>query len=142
RRDSPERLKKSLWWLGAREHDLSVDDKERHAIHAESPGRFARLLDRIHPVFAIQGSLSLALVQTRLGNHSEEHLRVADISPLGEIRTEKRLHDGILNAFLIGPSDEPMGVECVRRALDSIKSEKNPFRSAHDNDFGVKFLRA
>ena len=35
----------------------------------------------------------------------------AEVSALGEIGPEQRFHDGILNAFLLGKPDEPMGIE-------------------------------
>ena len=93
------------------------------------------------PVVAVQHGLGLAPVQTGLGNHVEERLPVADVPALGEVRPEQRLHDRILNAFLVGQPDEPVGVERVRRPLDPVEGEVDAFCLPGRGHLCVEFQR-
>jgi serine/threonine-protein kinase len=57
-----------------------------------------------------------------------------------EKSSKQRLHDGILNAFLVGQPDQPMGVESVWRPFDPVEGELNALLLADSDQPGIEFL--
>ena len=74
-----------------------------------STRKFLGLLDRILVVLALHILLGPIPVQTGFDNHAEKYLIIANVSAIGEVRSEQRLHDCILNALLIGQPCQKSG---------------------------------
>ena len=51
------------------QHDLDVDDEERHAVHAMSPSHFLRFRDRGQTLVAVQHDLGSVPVQASVRSH-------------------------------------------------------------------------
>jgi hypothetical protein len=79
----------------------------------------------LNALIAAQDALGLVPVQAGCGNHVQKHLATADVLALGEVRSEQRLHERILNALLIGQPDKPVCVQAVRCSLCSVEGEVN-----------------
>src|SRR5205823_5345433 len=88
--------------LGTRQGERTVDDEERHAIHPKPSNQCVSVLNRFQTVIAVQQGLGLVPVEASLGSHVEKRLTIANVSALGEVGPEQRLHDRILPTLLLG----------------------------------------
>ena len=65
----------------------------------------------LDPFFALQQSFGKAPIQPRPGCYVQKRGKVGEVRSIGEVRPEHGFNHGVLNAFLVGQPDEPMGVE-------------------------------
>jgi len=108
-------------------------------LYLKPPSQFVGFLDRFQPVVTIQHALGFAPFQARFSNHVEECLALADVQSLREVGPKQRLHDYILNTFLVGQPDKPVGVQGVRGPPDPVEGEMNALYFADSTQLGVEF---
>lgn len=77
----------------------------------------------LHAFITAQRALDQLPIHTRFNNDICQHLTIADVPTVNEIRSKQPLDDGILTIMLFGQPDEPVGIKRVRRSLDSVKCE-------------------
>jgi hypothetical protein len=96
-----EGRKKRIWRLRSRQRELTVDDEERHTVHAKTPFLVVSRLHRTHSFIAIESTFGPLAVQSCFDNNVNERLANADVPALSKVGAEQRLHDGILSVLLI-----------------------------------------
>src|SRR5688572_6657159 len=113
---------------------LALEDEGRHGGDAHA----AHIL--FQPRY-VGGLLGPAL-HAALGGDVGEHLRVADVAGLFEVRGEERIHDLVALALFLGQGDQPVGLRGVGLALHALEREVDALAPAFGDHARVELLRA
>jgi hypothetical protein len=68
-----------MWRLRTGQHNLTVDDEERHTIDSKPLCLLVSHLDRIQSFVAVQHALGPLPLQSSFGNHVNERRAIADV---------------------------------------------------------------